>query len=141
VHFVRGNQASNGGSKSVVALIILVALTLVIAAMYGLMRRQPDRRSLWRMALYVGAGTGLVRAVLSSLGWYVIERTGGPLQIPALALVMMAWPEAVILAERRTTPVPPAFYLRLSLLLVTTTLAVTGIIAFVAGRRRFKHIP
>jgi NADH:ubiquinone oxidoreductase subunit 6 (subunit J) len=123
-----------------VAMIAVIVLALVVAGMYWLMRRQPDRRSLWRMALYVGAGTGLVRAVLSSLGWYMFERTGGPLQIPAFALVMMAWPEAAILVERRVTPAPPSFYVQLSLLLVTTTLVAASVIAFVASKRRFQHI-
>ena len=122
-------------------MIAVIVLALVVAGMYWLMRRQPDRRSLWRMALYVGAGTGLVRAALSSLGWYTFERTGGPLQIPAFALVMMAWPEAAILVERRVTPAPPTFYVQLSLLLVTTTLVAASVIAFVASKRRFRHIP
>ena len=43
-----------------VAMIALIVLALVVAGMYWLMRRQPDRRSLWRMALYVGAGTGVI---------------------------------------------------------------------------------
>jgi hypothetical protein len=107
------------------------------AALYSLMRKQPDRRSLWRTALWVGAGTGVARAALASLGWYMVERGGGPLQIPAFTLVMLAWPEGAMLAERRLTPAPPAFYLQLSVLLVASTLAVTYLVAVIAAKSRF----
>jgi hypothetical protein len=124
-----------------IAMTVLILLALVIAGIYSIMRRQRDRPSLWRTALFVGLGTGLARAGLASLGWYLVERSGGPLQIPAFALVMMAWPEGALLAERRLTPAPPAFYLRLSLLLMATTLAVVVLVAAVAGRRRFDRVP
>lgn len=124
-----------------VALTVLILLAAVIAGLYSIMRRQPDRRSLWRTALYVGIGTGIARASLATLGWYLVERTGGPLQIPAFALVMMAWPEGAILAERRFTPAPPAFYLQLSLLLIATTLMLVVLVAVIAGTRRFGRVP
>ena len=120
-----------------IAVTIPILLAALLAALYSLMRKQPDRRSLWRTALYVGAGTGVVRAALASFGWYMIERGGGPLQIPAYTLVMMAWPEVAMLAERRLPPAPPAFYLQLSVLLVTSTLAVTCLVALVASKSRF----
>jgi hypothetical protein len=123
-----------------IALTLLILLAAVIAGLYSIMRRQPDRRSLWRTALFVGLGTGVARAGLASLGWYLVEHAGGPLQIPAFALVMMAWPEGAILAERRLTPAPPAFYLRLSLLLMASTLALVVLVAVVAGRRRFGRV-
>jgi zinc transporter ZupT len=119
-----------------IALTLLILLTAVVAGLYSIMRRQPDRRTLWRTALYVGIGTGVARAGLASLGWYLVERSGGPLQIPAFALVMMAWPEGVILAERRLTPAPLTLYVQLSLLLIASTVALVAIVAFVAGRRR-----
>ena len=119
-----------------IAPAVLIVLALAIAGLYWLMRRQPDRRSLWRMALCVGLGTGLLRAALASIGWYVIERDSGALQIPALGFVMMAWPEAAVLMERRLGPVPPAFYVKLSLLLVTSTLAVACIVAVIAAKGR-----
>lgn len=123
-----------------IAPIALVVVALVIAGMYWLMRRQPDRRSLWRTALIVGVGTGVLRAALSSFGWYVVEHTGGSLQIPGFAMAMMAWPEAALLAERRVGPAPPSFYFELSLLLVTSTVTFVALIAFIAGRRRFRRI-
>ena len=119
-----------------VAILALIALILLTGAMYARMRRQPDRRSMWRMAIYIGIGTGALRAALSSLGWYVVEHDGGPLQVPAFALAMMAWPEAAVLAQRRTTPAPPYFYLQLSLLLMATTLGFAAAVAWFAGRRR-----
>ncbi len=105
-----------------------------------MMRKQPDRRSLWRTALYVGVGTGVARAALASLGWYMIERTSGPLQIPAFAMAMMAWPEGAMLDERRLTPVPPAFYIQLSVLLIATTLAVSCLVAVIAAKSRFGRV-
>jgi hypothetical protein len=123
-----------------IASIALVVVTLVIAGMYGLMRRLPDRRSLWRTALIVGVGTGVLRAALSSLGWYIVEHTGGPLQIPGFAMAMMAWPEAALLAERHVGPAPPSFYFQLSVILVTSTVTLVAVIAFIAGRRRFGRM-
>ena len=123
-----------------IALFGLVVATLVIAGMYGLMHRLPDRRSLWRTALIVGVGTGALRAALSSLGWYIVEHTGGPLQIPGFAMAMMAWPEAALLAERRVAPAPPSFYFQLSVILLTSTVTFVALIAFIAGRRRFGRM-
>ena len=123
-----------------IAVAVLILLAALLAALYSMMRKQPDRRSLWRTALYVGVGTGVARATLASLGWYMIERTGGPLQIPAFALAMMAWPEGVMLDERRLTPVPPAFYVQLSVLLIASTLAVSCLVAVIAAKSRFGRV-
>lgn len=114
---------------------ILVVLVAVVAGLYWFF---DSRRKPVRTAVYTGCILGILRASLASAGWYVVERTGGPLQIPAFALAMLAWPEAMILAERRTTPAPPDFYLRLSLLLVISTVVVVGLIGSAAalGRRR-----
>jgi hypothetical protein len=120
-----------------IAIAVLILLAALLAALYTLMRKQPDRRSLWRTALYVGVGTGVARAVFASLGWYMIERTGGPLQIPAFAMAMMAWPEGAMLDERRLTPVPLAFYIQLSVLLIASTLAVSCLVAVIAAKSRF----
>ena len=123
-----------------IAMTVLILLAAVIAGIYWLMRKQPDQRSLWRTALYVGAGTGLARAALASLGWYMVERTGGPLQIPAFALAMMAWPEGAMLDARRLAPAPLAFYLQLSALLLASTLAVTCLVALIAAKSRFGRL-
>ena len=123
-----------------IAVAVLILLAALLAALYSMMRRRPDRRSLWRTALYVGVGTGVARAALASLGWYMIERAGGPLQIPAFALAMMAWPEGVMLDERRLTPVPPTFYIQLSVLLIASTLAVSCLVAVIAAKSRFGRV-
>ncbi|HEX9892316.1 MAG TPA: hypothetical protein VGA78_00270 [Gemmatimonadales bacterium] len=110
---------------------LLILLLVAFGLLYGQLRQRPDRRSLWRGALRIGLGVGVARAVLASLGWYVVEHDGGPLQIPGFALAMAAWPEAVILSERRVTPVPPAFYGSLSLLLIASTMILVGLVAVV----------
>ena len=116
-----------------VFLTIIALTTIALGALYVHLRRQSVRGRLWRSTLLIGLTVGVARAALASVGWYVVERTGGPLQIPAFALAMMAWPEAAFfLRERRTTPVPPEFYLRLSLLLVATTTLLAGVLAVVA---------
>jgi hypothetical protein len=119
-----------------VLLVVVVVFTAAIAALSQLFRRQPNRRRLWRMTLRIGLGLGVMRAALASLGWYVVEHNGGPLQIPAFALAMLAWPEAAIFTERRFTPVPPAFYISLSLLLVTSTVVLVGLLAVASNRTR-----
>lgn len=116
--------------------MILTALVIVVgmaaAALYVHMRRQPNYRSLWRTTLLIGVVVGLTRAALASFGWYVAER-GGPLELPGFALAMMAWPEAAALAggESRTTPMPADFFIRLSLLLVASTLLFASAVALV----------
>jgi hypothetical protein len=118
---------------------ILVVFAAAIAGLYWHLRKQPDRRSLWRRTLQIGLGVGLARAGLASWGWYTVEHTGGPLQIPAFALAMLAWPEAALfLAERRTTAVPPEFYVQLSVLLIAGTLVLVGAVALAVRR---SHTP
>jgi hypothetical protein len=74
----------------------------------------------------------VTRAALASLGWYVVEHTGGPLQSPAFALAMLAWPEAAMLTTSRVTPAPGLFYVFLSLLLISTTVMFVGGLAIAA---------
>ena len=109
--------------------VLLVAIAVVAAALYVYLRKRPTRRERWRIALAIGVGVGLLRAVLASTGWYVVEHTGGPLQVPAFALAMLAWPEAALLAQRRVAPAPGEFYVRLSLTLVTGTVIMTALVA------------
>ena len=51
----------------------------------------------WRSSVMIGCCMGIVRGVLASFGWYTVEHTSGPLQIPEFALAMLAWPEAPVL--------------------------------------------
>ncbi|MCA1559458.1 MAG: hypothetical protein LC753_05625 [Acidobacteria bacterium] len=118
-----------------ILLAVVILFPAVIAVLYWHLRRQPDRRSLWRTTLWIGA-VGVTRAVLASLGWYVVEHTGGLLQIPAFAFAMFAWPEAAVFTTRRLTPAPPEFYVWLSFVLVVGTLTLVGLVALVAGRDR-----
>jgi len=112
-------------------IVVLAAAALVSLSCY--LRQQSGRR-LRRLILMIGLSLGLARAALASLGWYVVEHTGGPLQVPAFALAMLAWPEAAVFADRRVSPAPPNFYLGLSLLLVTSTLAIVAVVG-IASRR------
>jgi multisubunit Na+/H+ antiporter MnhB subunit len=120
-------------------LLILAGLVVVagaVALLYLYLRRQSNPQSLWRRAIVIGIGIGIVRATLASYGWYTLERTSGPLQIPAYVLVMLALPEAAITAGRRTSPHSPEFLVWLSLLLVVSTTALVALVAFLANRRR-----
>ena len=105
-------------------MLILVVGLLVPVAMVALYRyfvRKRDGRARWRSAATIGASVGITRAVLACTGWYVVEHTGGPLQIPAFALAMLAWPEAIVFGRHRG-PVPLSFYPVLALLLIVTSM-------------------
>lgn len=117
---------------------LVVAVAVVVAVLYRRLRKQPDQRSLWRAALRIGFLVGVTRAALASWGWYMVEHTGGPLQIPAFALAMMAWPEAAIISQRRVAPVPPGFYILLSLVLVTGTMMFVSVLALAVGLTRVR---
>jgi hypothetical protein len=120
--------------------MLLPTLPLVflaaVAALYFHLRRQPTRVRIWRRALAIGLGVGAARAAIASAGWYMVEHTGGPLQVPAFALAMLAWPEAAMLDGRRVTAAPPEFYAVLSVVLVASTTAVAVAAAAVADGRR-----
>lgn len=119
--------------------MILPAVVLffcgAVALLYLYLRARPDRRSLWRSTIRIGLVVGIARAALASLGWYTVEHTGGPLQVPAYALTMFALPEAALLPRRRVTVAPPEFYVFLSLLLIAGTLAAASIVALAVRRR------
>jgi hypothetical protein len=114
----------------------LLVVVGAVALLYRYLRRQPHRQSFWRRALVIGVGIGAVRATLASFGWYSLEHTGGPLQIPAYALALLALPEAAVWAGRRTTPHPPEFLLWLSLLLIVSTTSFVVLVAIAANMRR-----
>ena len=74
-------------------------------------------------------GSGAVLwQVMTSAGWYTVEHTGGPLQIPALALAILAWPEAVVIGRHRG-PTPMSFYPLLAILLLVTTVLMVSSVA------------
>ena len=109
--------------------LLLVVFAVVMSAFYSYLRKQPNRARRWRIALGVGVAVGVGRAALASTGWYVVEHTGGALQVPAFALAMLAWPEAALFAQRRVAPVPLEFYAGLSIALVAGTTFMTSLVA------------
>jgi hypothetical protein len=109
-----------------------LAIGAAVVSLFLLFRRRRHTTTFWRTALLIGLGLGLTRAILASIGWYTVEHTGGPLQIPGFALSMLAWPEAVILPRRRIAPVPAEFYVLLSLLLVCGSVLLVTMVALSA---------
>ena len=103
--------------------------------LYVHLGRETDLRRRWRSAVRIGATVGIVRAVGASVGWYVVEHTGGPWQIPAFALALLAWPEGAMLGRHRG-PAPPTFFIVLGLLLIVTSVAVTCGVALLAQLTR-----
>src|SRR3989442_10231547 len=107
-----------------VFLLACLALTIVL---YRYFRTKSDARALWRSSVAIGSTVGVARAMLACVGWYGVEHAGGPLQIPAFALAMLAWPEAIVFGRHRG-PVPLSFYPLLALLLVATSmLMISGV--------------
>src|SRR5712692_2863135 len=109
-------------------LVVLFGLATV--TLYRYLARRPNPRALWQSTVAIGIVVGIARAVLAGLGWYVVEHTGGPLQIPAFALAMLALPEAAVFGRHRG-PVPPALYVSLGLLLTLTSLLFVSVVALV----------
>src|SRR5574341_1278328 len=112
------------------APLIIFLFAAGIIGLYRHLAAKPSLRALWRSAVIIGFSVGVTRAVLTCVGWYTIERTGGPLQMPAFALAMLAWPEAALFG-RHQGPVPLQFYFQLSLLLIVTSLLLVCGIALV----------
>ena len=115
--------------------VIVVLFGAAMAGLYWYLLSRPDRPTLVRTALFIGVGIGVIRAAGACAGWYVVEHTGGPLQVPGFALAMLAWPEAAIFRERSTTPATAQFYLQLALLLISSSVAIVAIVAAAASRR------
>jgi|SRR6184192_1633646 len=101
-----------------VFLLACLALTIVL---YRYFQTKSDSRALWRSSVAIGSTVGVARAVLACVGWYGVEHTGGPLQIPAYALAMLALPEAIVFG-RHQGPVPLNFYISLGFLLIASSL-------------------
>lgn len=118
-------------------LIPVIVLTFGVAtvALYRHLRAKRDVRALWRSSVTIGSSVGIARAVLACLGWYGVEHTGGPLQIPAFALAMLAWPEAIVFG-RHQGPVPLRFYISLGFLLIATSLLLVSGVALAVQATR-----
>jgi hypothetical protein len=121
---------------SVILPTIVVLFVAAIVGLYWFLANRRDQRSVWRTALGLGLTIGILRGLFASIGWYTVEHTGGPLQVPGFALAMLAWPEAAVFRGRRTSPAPLHFYVRLSLLLIMSTTVLFAVVAAVVTRRR-----
>lgn len=120
-------------------MVALVLLLLVVALAFGLyrhLRATSDSRTLWLSSLAIGSSVGITRAVLGCVGWYIVEHTGSALQIPAFAMAMLTWPEAMVFGQLRG-PAPLRFYVQLgSLLIMTSLMLVCGVALLVHVSRR-----
>ena len=119
--------------------MLTLVLPLVLVAMgtvlFRYLRQERDARALWRSSVAIGLTVGISRAVLASVGWYGVEHTGGPLQIPAYVLVMFALPEAASFGRQRGVA-PLSFYFLLSALLIASSLVLVSAVAFAARLSR-----
>ena len=104
-------------------LVVLLAFAALTVVLYRYLRAKHDSRALWRSSVAIGSSVGIARAVLACLGWYGVEHTGGPLQIPAYALAMLALPEAIVFGQHRG-PIPLNVYISLGFLLIASTLVL-----------------
>jgi hypothetical protein len=120
-------------------VVLLLVPLLIVAALilYRYLVRKPAIHALWKSSLAIGTIVGTSRAALACVGWYCVEHTGGPLQIPGFALAMLAWPEAIVLNTRRFGPTPFHVYAMLAgMLILSTVLLISGFTLVVQMTRR-----
>jgi hypothetical protein len=115
--------------------LVLLGFAAVTVVLYRYLRAKRDAGALWRSSLTIGSSVGIARAVLACVGWYGVEHTGGPLQIPAFALAMLSWPEAIVFG-RHQGPVPLHFYVFLGLLLIASSLLLVSGVALAVQTTR-----
>jgi hypothetical protein len=116
--------------------MVFIAISMAaLAALWVVVGGLRRRRTSWPTVLTVGLALGILRAVLVTWGWYTVEHTGGPLQIPAYLLSILALPEVVLLPRQAGhLATPPEFYTRLALLMVGSTASAFAIVAAIARR-------
>jgi hypothetical protein len=102
--------------------IVVLLWTAMVIALFRYLAAKRGRRALWRSVIALGLTAGLLRGGLASVGWYAVEHTGGPFQVPAFALAMLAWPEAALFGRHRGFT-PLTFYPMLVLALTVSSLA------------------
>ena len=117
------------------APVIVLLFAVATVALYRHLVAKRNVRALWRSTVAIGSSVGIARAVLPCVGWYGVEHTGGPLQIPAFALAMLAWPEAIVFG-RHQGPVPLQSYISLGILLIVTSLLLVSGVALVVQATR-----
>ena len=120
-------------------MILLSFAVVFVVILYWAIWRQPHRQSAWRTALHVGLPAGIVRASLACFGWYVVEHTGGPLQVPAYVLAMFSWPEAALVPRGARTMTGAGTYVMLFTLLVVSTTMFVAVLAAIARGRGSPH--
>ena len=113
-------------------ILVFAGATVVL---YRYLVTKRNAGSLWRSSVTMGSSIGIARGVLACVGWYGVEHTGGPLQIPAFALAMLAWPEAAIFG-RHQGPVPLGFYIAVAFLLIVTSMLLIGAVALMVQATR-----
>jgi hypothetical protein len=117
---------------------IVLALFAAIVGLYLLLRARAETGSLWRSTLAIASAIGVARAALAGLGWYGVEHTGGPFQVPAFALAMLAWPEAVLFG-RQPGPRSASFYLILGFVLIVSSFLLVGAVALLVRANRARR--
>ena len=115
--------------------LVIILVGVCVLLLYRHLESRRSARAMWRSTVVIGCGIGVVRGVLACVGWYTVEHTGGPLQIPGYLLAMLAWPEAALLDTQRG-PTPMTFFPALVLLLLVTTMTMAVGIGFVVQLRR-----
>ena len=124
-------------------MLTAIVVLMWSAAMFALYRHlvtMRDGGTLWRRSVAIGLSVGLLRGGLASAGWYGVEHTGGPLQIPAFALAMLAWPEAALFARHRG-PTQLSVYPLLALALTLSTVLLVAGVALAAQATRRRRDP
>ena len=114
--------------------IVVLLWTAVVFASSRYLATKRDGRALWRSAVTIGVTVGLLRGGFASAGWYGVEHTGGPLQVPAFALAMLAWPEAALLPRHRG-PTQPSVYPLLVLVLTASSAAGAALLVQITRGR------
>ena len=125
--------------------IFFLSFGAIVVLLYLHFRKKPSAKALWRSSIAIGSAVGVIRGVLACDGWYGVEHTGGPLQVPAFALTMLALPEVYFatgtILERHRTITPLSFYPRLALLLFVTTVVFVSAVALLAWATRRTNGP
>jgi hypothetical protein len=107
---------------------VVLLWTAMVFALFRYLAMKRGGRALWRSSIAIGLTTGLLRGGFASVGWYAVEHTGGPFQVPAFVLAMLAWPEAALFGRHRGFT-PLTFYPMLVATLTVSSVAWVAILA------------
>src|SRR5438552_1255875 len=115
--------------------VFVLFVAALATLLFRYLRAKADNRTLWCSTVWFGCSVGSARAMLACIGWYGLQHTGGPLQIPALALAVLALPEAVVFGRQRGA-VSVQLYIALGLLLIASSLTLVSSVALAAQLAR-----